>query len=145
MFCSNCGKELLQEARFCQYCGFAVNGVPNVQTVKIIQEKQPKNKFIAILLLLFLGGAGIHDFYLEYHGKGLAKILILLFLGWIYVGLIINFFWCLLDLIHIINGDYKTLLTEEEQKQKEIDEYNDTHYGKISTYEELQQKRGNIK
>ena len=58
-FCHNCGKELAPGAAVCLACGVAT--APQVQ-------KSEKNKIAAALLAFFLGGLGIHNFYLGYKG-----------------------------------------------------------------------------
>lgn len=51
------------------------------------QYGQAKNKMVYLLLAIFLGSLGIHNFYAGYNGKGVAQLLITLisfgFLGWI--------------------------------------------------------------
>lgn len=148
MFCQNCGKELPDDAKFCQHCGYGVNGTSNtpaqsVQVVQIIKPKEPKNKTLAIVLLLFLGLLGIHDFYLEAYGKGATKVLIIVLLGWFFgIGIVVNSIWCLIDLFAICSNKYDSLLSEEEQKkklqQKQVDDYNKGHYEHVSSYEELE-------
>jgi len=56
-----------------------------------------KSKTTAILLALFLGGLGIHRFYLGYTWQGVVQLLTLGGLG----------IWALIDLIRIITGDLK--------------------------------------
>ena len=116
MFCSKCGKELADDVKFCQYCGQQVGEVvKQEQSVIYVQAvQQPKSQFWAIVLCVFLGLAGFHDFYMEKMGRGLAKFLILILLGWIYVGLIINFIWCIADLIVIITKSDDCFYTKEE-------------------------------
>jgi TM2 domain-containing membrane protein YozV len=53
VFCRGCGKEIHETAAACPHCG-APQRVAN----------QGKNKVVAGLLALFLGGFGIHRFYL---------------------------------------------------------------------------------
>lgn len=40
MFCKNCGKELMEEAKFCPYCGKAVKSGGNVGMTRHTYEKQ---------------------------------------------------------------------------------------------------------
>lgn len=66
-----------------------------------------KNKIVAALLALFLGGLGVHKFYLGYSGAGLTMLLlsvfgfILLFIPTLIIGLIafIEF------IIYLVNSD----------------------------------------
>lgn len=54
-----------------------------------------KSQLIALLLCLFIGGIGIHRFYLGYTWQGVVQLLTLGGLG----------VWALIDLIRIITGD----------------------------------------
>ncbi|TVZ54846.1 TM2 domain-containing protein [Lutibacter sp. Hel_I_33_5] len=54
-----------------------------------------KSQVTALLLCLFLGGIGIHRFYLGYTWQGIVQILTLGGLG----------IWALIDLVRIITGD----------------------------------------
>ncbi len=54
-----------------------------------------KSQLIALLLVLFVGGLGIHRFYLGYTWQGVVQLLTLGGLG----------IWALIDLIRIITGD----------------------------------------
>lgn len=73
VFCRGCGKEIHESANSCPHCG-ATQRVNN----------QGKNKILAGFLALFLGGLGIHRFYLgQWWG-----IFYLLFI-WTYIPVII--------------------------------------------------------
>lgn len=54
VYCRKCGKEIYESADVCIYCG-ADQQVPRYEG---------KNKIVAGLLAIFLGGLGIHRFYL---------------------------------------------------------------------------------
>ena len=56
MFCSNCGKEIDEKAVVCVHCGCATNNYTS---------KGKKEKYIAVLLAIFLGGFGVHRFYMN--------------------------------------------------------------------------------
>lgn len=57
--------------------------------------KGGKSQLIALLLVLFVGGLGIHRFYLGYTWQGVVQLLTLGLCG----------IWTLIDLIRIIIGD----------------------------------------
>lgn len=78
-FCSSCGSIIKKEAEICPECG--------------VRHKQQtassdKSRIVAALLALFLGGLGIHHFYLGNNKRG---ILYLLFF-WTLIPAIIAFF-----------------------------------------------------
>lgn len=64
-----------------------------------------KSRVTFILFGLFLGCFGIHNFYAGYSGKGVAQLLITLFLGWIFgLGFVITGIWALIEII-VVNTD----------------------------------------
>ncbi len=63
----------------------------------ITGQVSPKSQLIALLLCLFVGGLGIHRFYLGYTTIGVIQLLTLGGLG----------IWVLIDLIRLITGDLK--------------------------------------
>ena len=69
-FCSNCGNELPENAYICVKCGVKVAGNDNNS------NPNAKSKLAAGLLGIFLGGIGVHNFYLGFTGKGVAQVLI---------------------------------------------------------------------
>lgn len=58
-----------------------------------------KSQLVAVLLCFFLGGLGIHDFYMGYIGKGILQI----FLSLILVGFIL----VIIDFIRLLTGSLK--------------------------------------
>jgi len=64
-FCKNCGEKIDAKAEICPKCG--------------VRQESPqagKSKVVAGLLAIFLGGLGIHKFYL---GKPVQGVLYILF------------------------------------------------------------------
>jgi TM2 domain-containing membrane protein YozV len=68
-----------------------------------------KSKLAAGLLGIFLGGFGIHNFYLGFPGRGVAQLLLTL-VGWILLGLgpLIAWIWGLIEGITILCSNGKT-------------------------------------
>lgn len=102
--CSQCGAALEGDSKFCKYCG-TNNGINEEVNNNQTQYQNPvysnpinstepvgikvpvKSKVTAGLLAIFLGGFGIHKFYL---GKIFQGILYILFC-WTYIPSIISF------------------------------------------------------
>lgn len=103
VLCPQCGAPAPEGACKCEYCGATI-----AQAVQpVVQQAQPqqvvyvqqntvdnsranwpiKNKIVAALLALLLGGLGIHKFYLGQSGKG---VLYLIFC-WTYIPGILAF------------------------------------------------------
>ena len=117
MYCKNCGKEMVEGAAVCTNCGVAVgNGTaycPNCgkETVPgaavctncgaaLTPEAngEAKSKMTAGLLGIFLGGFGVHNFYLGYTGKAIAQIALTL------CGFGAGGIWGLIEGILILTG-----------------------------------------
>lgn len=78
MYCPKCGEELNNDANFCPNCGEKTaeytNPIFGNQTK--VGDDRRKSKLAAGILGIFLGGFGIHNFYLGFTGKGIAQILL---------------------------------------------------------------------
>ncbi|ADR19753.1 TM2 domain-containing protein [Calditerrivibrio nitroreducens] len=83
-FCSECGEIIKLKAEICPKCGVRQIPPPNP-----LSSTAPngKNKIIAALFAFFLGGLGVHKFYLGQVGRG---ILYLLFC-WTFIPSIVAF------------------------------------------------------
>lgn len=55
--------------------------------------------YLAVLLCFFLGGLGIHDFYMGYVGKGILQIILSI--------LIVGFILVIIDSIRLLTGSLK--------------------------------------
>lgn len=82
--CDSCNAAIPLSAEFCTACGVIQSGAPPTSSIKIINQK---NKTVAALLALFLGGLGIHKFYLQ---KTRMGIIYLLFC-WTFIPAVIGF------------------------------------------------------
>ena len=106
--CPQCGAPM--NAGTCTYCGFTEAPQQQMyqQQQPMYQQPQqvnvaygpmasPKSKMTALLLCLFVGGLGIHHFYVGKTGMGILYIFTAGLFG---IGVII-------DLIMIIMGNFK--------------------------------------
>lgn len=93
--CPFCSELILVEASKCKHCGEFLD-----DTVKKIRaSNQPKSRALYIILGLFLGFFGAHDFYACYYGRGAVLLIITTLIGWTGIGLIIPFVWVIVELV----------------------------------------------
>ncbi len=104
-FCSTCGKEVNPGAVICTNCGAAIKA-------PAAANGEQKSKLVAVLLAFFLGGFGIHDFYLGYTKNGIIKIVLSVCTG---VG---GSIWALIDFIRLLTGSLNTDANGVELKKE---------------------------
>ena len=92
-FCANCGKELPENADVCMNCGVAV------KKQAAAGDLNGQDKIVMIIVCLFLGGLGIHNFMMGESKKGVFKIIMSLCCG---IGSIL----ALIDLVKLAMGTY---------------------------------------
>lgn len=63
-----------------------------------------KKKIVALLLAIFLGQLGIHNFYLGYTKKGIIQLCVSLLLSWTYVAPLAIWIWALVEGINAFQG-----------------------------------------
>lgn len=101
-FCQHCGQKIPKDAVICTCCGRQVEELKNSQSQVVINNtntnvnkninagyRGAKNKWVALILCVFLGFFGIHKFY---EGKILLGIVYLFTFGLFGIGLFIDFF-----------------------------------------------------
>lgn len=98
-FCPNCAAPTQPGANVCLSCGIAL------QTAPVVNGQQ-KSKMAAGLLGIFLGGLGIHNFYLGFTMKALIQLLVSVIGGIITCGIasIGISIWGLVEGIMILSG-----------------------------------------
>lgn len=102
-YCYRCGSRIKSNSiEVCEFCGAKLNNNIDELNIKI------KNKLLAGLLALFLGGMGIHRFYLGYIKIGIVQ-LSLWVLGYFTGGItwVIVQIWALIESILIFLGKIK--------------------------------------
>jgi TM2 domain-containing membrane protein YozV len=67
----------------------------------VVLVRASKSRGVIIILGLFLGCLGIHNFYAGYYAKGAIQLVITAVLGWMIVGLVITGIWALIEVITV--------------------------------------------
>ncbi len=94
-FCTNCGEQIDIKAEICPKCG--------VRQPKTVNSRD-RNRVVAALLAILLGGIGIHKFYLGSTGWGIVYLL---------------FFWTLIPaFVALIEGIIYLTMTDEAFQEK---------------------------
>lgn len=106
MFCKNCGAEIADNVTVCEKCGAAQAETPVV-------NGEPKSKLVAVLLAFFLGGIGIHDFYLGYTKYGIIKIVLA-----VCTFGSVSSIWALIDFVRLLVGNIHTDANGVELKKE---------------------------
>ena len=91
LYCANCGKDISPNADVCTNCGVAAK--------KQNEYLNGQDKVVMILVCLFLGGFGIHNFIMGETKRGIFRIIMSFCCG---IGAI----FALIDLIKIASGSY---------------------------------------
>ncbi|ADL56505.1 TM2 domain-containing protein [Gallionella capsiferriformans] len=86
--CTECGNKISDLASSCPSCGAPLKSNQLIDTAQNMQNvvELRKNRSLAIVLALFLGGFGAHKFYLNQPGWGIAY----LFFCWTFIPAIFS-------------------------------------------------------
>lgn len=99
-FCKFCGSKIPEDAVMCTHCGRQVEQLKSEQSNVVINNTNTnvnrnigryggaKNKWVALLLCIFLGFLGAHKFY---EGKILLGLVYLFTMGFFGLGVFIDF------------------------------------------------------
>ena len=87
-FCKNCGKEIAEGTRFCQYCGtdqqsqsYTYSASSNIASSNISSASSPKSKTTLLVLFFLLNSIGAHYFYVGRTGLGVIRLCVSFFAG----------------------------------------------------------------
>jgi TM2 domain len=91
-YCHECGEIIRAKAEICPKCGVrqpyhsAASNIKN-EVGQTIGQGNPRSKSFAALLALFLGGLGIHKFYMCKTGWGVIYLVFF----WTFIPMILGF------------------------------------------------------
>ena len=110
MFCTNCGKEIMNNEKVCSSCGAVVEPIVQLKVEKNVYAAEQKSRIAAGLLGIFLGCYGAHNFYLGYTAKAVIQLVSTIIgyvLSCIFIGYFVIFgigIWVLIESIMIFSG-----------------------------------------
>lgn len=109
-YCHRCGMQLKDDEEFCPNCGAKrkpeEDSKATTSSVDVIDfdtdtNVSKKSKTIALLLWFFLGGLGIHNFYIGDNNRAVKELICTLLLFLIVPAIILLVLW-LQDLISLL-------------------------------------------
>lgn len=100
VFCPKCGTMVPENVRYCPACGNAISPLSTIQA---------KDKTIAGILAICLGGLGIQYFYLGKTTAGILTIVISLFSCYIW------------SVLMVVQGIMMLTMSEESFREKFVD------------------------
>ena len=97
MFCSDCGNQIADRAVICVKCGVATG-----KSTPVVSDQKSRTAYI--LLGVFLGAFGVHNFYTGRTSRAVGQLLISLLTGWLIIPLLAVQVWAIVD-VCTINTD----------------------------------------
>jgi len=112
VICTSCGVNPTKGLNYCQHCGAETNPKAEICVNCGIRVKNigfntgEKSKLAAGLLGIFLGGLGVHRFYLGNVEIGIVQLVLTLVLSWCTLGITagIASLWGFIEGILILTG-----------------------------------------
>lgn len=109
MFCEKCGAQLAEGANNCSNCGAPVGGQVHQNSNPINSNGgEQKSKLVAGLLGIFLGGWGVHNFYLGYTRNAVIQLCLslatIVTCGILFPCAMGASIWALVEAIFILTG-----------------------------------------
>ena len=98
MNCPRCNNPIPPGATLCPFCGTPVYQQPGFaqQNFGVAPGYQQKSRLVYIILAIFLGGLGIHNFYAGHTTNGVIQLV----LGIFFCGTV-SWIWAIIDIITV--------------------------------------------
>lgn len=98
MYCVKCGINIGESTTYCPACGAKTD----IGATLTYVSSRSKSRSIAVLLALFCGCFGMHNFYLGYTLRGLSQLLLSTLGILILIGPLIAAGWAFVDALQLL-------------------------------------------
>ena len=103
-YCKNCGAEVEPQQAVCTKCGYSINDEKQPETSNQIGGQ---DKTVIILVAVFIGTLGVHNFMMGETKKGVFKLILSLVGGWLCgIGILVSLIFTIMDIVKIASGTY---------------------------------------
>lgn len=103
-YCKNCGAEVEPQQAICTKCGYSINDEKQLETSNQIGGQ---DKTVIILVAVFIGTLGVHNFMMGETKKGVFKLILSLVGGWLCgIGILVSLIFTIMDIVKIASGTY---------------------------------------
>jgi TM2 domain-containing membrane protein YozV len=101
IYCSACGNQVIASAFVCPKCGTKIAKPGGGGSGIGLGEGESKPRMVYVLLALFLGGFGIHNFYAGRTNKAVVQLILGVVGLLLIVPLIISAIWAIVEAITV--------------------------------------------
>ncbi|MBR2213990.1 MAG: TM2 domain-containing protein [Eubacterium sp.] len=109
-YCGNCGAEIQPQQAVCTQCGCVVNEAKKqaeANKASAGDQVGGQDKIVVILVAIFIGTLGIHNFIMGETKKGVFKLVMSLVGGWFCgLGVLVSLILTIMDIVKIASGTY---------------------------------------
>lgn len=101
ILCPDCGKQISDSAANCIQCGRPMRRASPVARAIIKQQESHCSRGVYIILALFLGLLGIHNFYAGHYLSGAAQLILNVLLFWTIIVPIAIFLLVVMEILTV--------------------------------------------
>ena len=109
-YCGNCGAEVQPQQAMCTNCGCPVNEAKrqaDAAQANANDQVGGQDKIVIIIVAVFIGTLGVHNFMMGETKKGLFKLLMSLVGGMACgIGVAVSLVLTIMDIVKIASGTY---------------------------------------
>ena len=109
-YCGNCGEQVQPQQAVCTNCGCVVNEAKRqaeAAQARTNDQIGGQDKIVVLIVAIFIGTLGIHNFMMGETKKGVFKLVMSLVGGWLCgLGVAVSLVFTIIDIVKIASGTY---------------------------------------